>query len=53
MEQDLFFDQEIGKIAIKSMIINKFRYPPNLYIDNIKLSNNYIFIAGKSKKDYL
>jgi hypothetical protein len=48
MEQDLFFDQEIGKIAINSMINNFFRDPPNLYSDmmKIKLSNNYIFIAG-------
>jgi hypothetical protein len=33
MEQDLFFDQEKGKIAINSMIYNKFRYPPNAYYD--------------------
>jgi hypothetical protein len=53
MEQDLFFDQEKGKIAINSMINNWFRYPPNLsyYDTKIKLSNNYIYIAGKSEKD--
>jgi hypothetical protein len=51
MEQDLFFDQEKGKIAINSMINNKFRYPPNIFIDKIKLSNNYIFFAGKSEED--
>jgi hypothetical protein len=52
MEQDLFFDQEKGKIAINSMINNKFRYPPNLTgYEKIKLSNNYIYIAGKRDFD--
>ena len=53
MEHDLFFDQEKGKIAINSMINNKICYPHIANNDRkIKLSNNYIFIAGKSEKDY-
>jgi hypothetical protein len=35
------------------MINNWFEFPPDLYYGTeIKLSNNYIFIAAKSNEDY-